>query len=158
MSDNEIKILGYALCQKDRNRNGGGVVLYIRDCFSFIERKELIPNQLEMVCIEICRKYGKPFLISAWYRPPISNIDLFDSFEMFIDKCEIESKELLVLGDLNCDWNKTPLDSYTQKVKNICVLYQLSHPRWLINNLTKSLATQIDLILANNPKASPIME
>ena len=54
-----------------------------------------------MVCIEICRKYGKPFLISAWYRPPNSNIDLFDSFEMFINKCEIESKELLVLGDLN---------------------------------------------------------
>ena len=98
----------------------------IRDCFSFIEWKELIPNQLEMVCIEICRKYGKPFLISAWYRPPNSNIDLFDSFEMFINKCEIESKELLVLGDLNCDWNKTPLDSHTQKLKNICVLYQLS--------------------------------
>ncbi len=126
ISDNEIKIPGYALCRKDRNRNGGGVVLYIRDCFSFIERKELIPNQLEMVCIEICRKYGKPFLISAWYRPPNSNIDLFDSFEMFINKCEIESKELLVLGDLNCDWNKTPLDSHTQKLKNICVLYQLN--------------------------------
>jgi exonuclease III len=37
ISDNEINISGYALCQKDRNRNGGGVVLYIRDCFSFIE-------------------------------------------------------------------------------------------------------------------------
>ena len=59
ISDNEIKIPRYALCRKDRNRNGGGVVLYIRDCFSVIERKELIPNQLEMVCIEICRKYGK---------------------------------------------------------------------------------------------------
>jgi hypothetical protein len=65
----------------------------------------MIPNQLEMVCIEICRK---SFLISAWCRPPNSNTDLFDSFEMFINKCEIESKELLVLRDLYCDWNKTP--------------------------------------------------
>jgi hypothetical protein len=104
-------------------------VLYIKDCFSFIERKELIPNQLEMVCIEICRKYGKPFLISAWYRPPNSNIDLFDSFEMFINKCEIESKELLVLGDLNCDWNKTPLDmqSYAKTKKYMCVVSRLSN-------------------------------
>ena len=154
ISDNEIKIPGYALCRNDRNRNGGGVVLYIRDCFSFIQRKELIPNQLEMVCIEICRKYGKLFLISAWYRPPNSNIDLFDSFEMFINKCEIESKELLVLRYLNCDSNKTPLDSHTQKLKNICVLYQLSQIIDEPTRVTKFSATQIDLILAaNNPES-----
>ena len=73
---------------------------------------------------------------------------------MFINKCEIESKELLVLGDLNCDWNKTPLDSHTQKLKNICVLYQLK--RQIIDEptrVTMSSATQIDLFLANNPES-----
>ncbi len=72
---------------------------------------------------------------------------------MFINKCEIESKQLLVLEDLNCDWNKTPLDSHTQKLKNICVLYQLSQIIDEPTRVTKSSATQIDLILANNPES-----
>ena len=31
ISDNEISIPGYSLIRKDRNRAGGGVVLYIRE-------------------------------------------------------------------------------------------------------------------------------
>ena len=31
ISDNEIRIASYTACQKDRNRFGGGVVMYIRD-------------------------------------------------------------------------------------------------------------------------------
>ncbi len=47
---------------------------------------ETVPNPLEMVCtcIEIHRQYSKPVLISSWYRPPSSNIDLFHNFEIFI--------------------------------------------------------------------------
>ena len=36
--DNEININGYNIVCKDRNRSGGGVVLYIRDTVSFSER------------------------------------------------------------------------------------------------------------------------
>jgi hypothetical protein len=63
-----------------------------------------------MVCIEIHRQYSKLFLISSWYRPPSSNIDLFDNFEIFIQKCELEDKEIIVLGDFNCDVIKSPCD------------------------------------------------
>ena len=111
ISDNEVKISGYVACRKDRNRYGGGVLLYVRNCFSFRMRNEFISKQLEMVCIEIYRQYGKPFLVCAWYRPPNSNINLFDSFENFIKQCDVENKDLIILGDLNCDWNKSPLDN-----------------------------------------------
>ena len=36
---------------------------------------------------------------------------------MFIKKCDKENKQLFVLGDLNCNWNKSPLDSHTKKSK-----------------------------------------
>ena len=80
ISDNEIKIPEYVSCRRDRNRYGGGVVLFIKNCFSFRKHNELIPEQLEMVCIEIYRQYGKPFLVCSWYRLPNSNVNLFDSF------------------------------------------------------------------------------
>ena len=105
-----------------------------------------------MVWIEICRQHGKSFLISTWYRPQNSNANLFESFETFI-KCDQEYKDLFILGDFNCDWNKSPLDSHTHRLKSLCTLYQLGQ---IINEptrVTKSSANQIDLILLNNPES-----
>ena len=70
-----------------------------------------------------------------------------------LKKCDREYKDLFILGDLNWDWNKSPLDSHTHRLKSLCTLYQL---RQIINEptrVTKSSATQIDLILLNNPES-----
>ena len=72
--DNEINIIGYNMIRNDRNRFGGGVVLYIRDTISFSERKDLVPEPLEMICIEVRRPHKTAFLVSAWYRPPKVNV------------------------------------------------------------------------------------
>jgi hypothetical protein len=77
-----------------------------------------------MVCIEINKPYNKSLLINAWYRPPNSNINLFDEYAEFLCKCEAENKEFIVLGDLNCDVSKTPLDNQTRKLQFLCSLYQ----------------------------------
>ena len=49
--DNEINIIGYNMIRNDRNRSGGGVVLYIRDTIYFSERKDLVPEPLEMIYV-----------------------------------------------------------------------------------------------------------
>ena len=43
--DNEISIPGYNFIRKDRNRSGGGVVLYIRDNIPFSNREDLVPRR-----------------------------------------------------------------------------------------------------------------
>ena len=68
--DNEININGYNIVRKDRNRSGCGVVLYIRDTISFSERKDLVPESLGMICIEVRQPHRTAYLISTWYRPP----------------------------------------------------------------------------------------
>ena len=93
ISDNEISIPGYSLIRKDRNRAGGGDVLYIRENISFSNREDLVPCTLEMVCAEIIylysnyaeiiRSHSKPFLVCTRYRPPNSIMDLFNECEMF---------------------------------------------------------------------------
>ena len=62
------------MIRKDRNRAGGGVVIYIRDIISFSERNDLVPGGLEMLCLEVARPFSKSFLVCTWYRPPNSNI------------------------------------------------------------------------------------
>ena len=59
ISNNEIHIDGFNIIRKDRNRFGGGVVLYVRQNISFSDRIDLIHDELEMVCIELSLPYNK---------------------------------------------------------------------------------------------------
>jgi hypothetical protein len=51
--DREIHIIGYNMIRKDRTRNGGGVIIYLRDTISFSERNDLTSKSLKMICLEI---------------------------------------------------------------------------------------------------------
>ena len=78
-----VEIPGYEVIRKDRNRNGGGVAIYVKSNVNFIRRDDLIPTNLEAVCIEILKPKSKPFLVATWYRPPDTKIELFHDFELF---------------------------------------------------------------------------
>ena len=101
------------------------MVLYVRDNIPFSVRNDLIPNQLEMVCIEVSRSYNKSFLISTWYRPPNSNLDILDEWALFLSKCDNENCELIIIVDFNCDVGKSPPDHQSQKLQFIRGLYQI---------------------------------
>ena len=60
-------------------------------------------EDIEFLTIEINTDKTKPFLISTWYRPPNSPIDLFNNFESILRLIDIEEKESIILGDMNCD-------------------------------------------------------
>ena len=66
------------------------MALYIRDTISYSERNDLIPDRLEIICIEVNRPHSKSFLVSTWYRPPNSEMDLFDDCDLFLSKCDSE--------------------------------------------------------------------
>ena len=70
ITDGEISIPGFILIRKDRNAAGCGVVLYIRESFSYIDSSDLVPNRLEMLCTEIIRPFSKSLFVCTWYRPP----------------------------------------------------------------------------------------
>ena len=65
--DSEINIDGCIIIRKDRNRNGGGIAIYIRNNISCSERIDLTLGlgNLEMICTEINKVNFRSFLISA---------------------------------------------------------------------------------------------
>ena len=150
VSDDEISIPGYYHIRKDRNRYGGGVLLYVRESLPFSERNDLlISDSLEMLCIEITKPHNKSFLIVTWYRPPNSEVSLFNEYETFLRKCDLENIEVIIMGDLNCDIIKCPPEAHTRRLQFLSSLYQY---RQLINEptrVTRTSATLIDLILTN---------
>ena len=59
---NTVNIQGYEIFTKSRNREGGGVALYCRDNLTVINRTELVPVELEAVCLEVIKPKFKPIL------------------------------------------------------------------------------------------------
>ena len=49
ISDHEISVPGYDFVRNDRHRNGGGVVLYIRNSINFKIRHDLMMDSLELL-------------------------------------------------------------------------------------------------------------
>ena len=64
IDDSEIRIPGYTLIRRDRNRSGGGVAMYIRNNLIFVQRDELCSDtQLEILVAEIKLEKEKPFFL-----------------------------------------------------------------------------------------------
>ena len=53
ISDGELNLFGYNILRNDRNRNGGGVALYIKDVFKFKRRDDLCVDNIECIRIEL---------------------------------------------------------------------------------------------------------
>ena len=82
ISDNEITVDGCNIIRHDRTVNGrfgGGVFFYIRSNVNFILREELEIKPLEILSIEVRKLSSEPFVITTWYKPPNSSVDLFFS-------------------------------------------------------------------------------
>ena len=81
ITDNQYKIDNYTIVRKDRSRTGGGVCTYFRNTIAFKNRFELIPSDLEAVCLEVMKPKSRPFVVLSVYRPPNSSSEFFDMIE-----------------------------------------------------------------------------
>ena len=95
INDKTIKIPGYDIIRRDRDRNGGGVAIYIRSIISYKNHIEVIPDNLESICLEIQKPKSKPLLIVTWYRPPNSNTGILNDFETLLRKLDDTNTDII---------------------------------------------------------------
>ena len=73
----EVAISNYSLVRLDRHRHGGGVAIYIHNCFQY----NIVlsgPADLELVVVSVS-KPGFNLCLGVFYRPPSSASTIFDS-------------------------------------------------------------------------------
>ena len=87
----------------DRNRQGGGVAIYVKDTISYKIRDDLPIGGLEIVCIEVQLRCSSPFIVLARYRPPNYDKLRLIELEQILQILDSENKEIILLGDTNCD-------------------------------------------------------
>ena len=120
-----VKIKGYNIVRKDRNRDGGGVAIYYRNHLNVIIRDDFINDELESICLEITKSRCKPWFIASIYRLPSTKIEILGKIHDFIQKMDHEHKDIIIVGDLNCDFLSKTKTSYTDQLNDMLELFQI---------------------------------
>ena len=125
VSNDEINIDGFRVVRKDRNRNGGGIAIYIRNDLNFKVLEHISLNNLEALPLLIGTNHAKPFVFVSWYRPPNSPICIFDYYEELLVFLDNFHHDIIIMGDINCDIKKLPLTNNTKRLNEINTVFSL---------------------------------
>ena len=144
-TDSKISLDGYnTVLRADRDREGGGVCLYIKkkNNLAFICGLDLYDENVESLWIELLLLRTKPIIIGVCYRPPKDN-DFLDRFQRIISLVRSDC-EFMVLGDLNTDILANKTYSLLRKYLDMLHTFHLKH---LISEPTRISSTRSDLVL-----------
>ena len=138
---------GYQQERLDRTCNGGGVSVYIRDSIKYKPRSDVPVDGLEIICIEVEPPKSKSFLVLAWYRPPSDPVVSFDKLEKVLSFLDKEGKEIILLGDTNCDLTQKQAEqSIDNNSKHMLHLYELFSFNELVEEPTRVTLTTSSII------------
>ena len=136
--DYELAIEGYKIFRNDRDANGGGVAIYVKDSLPepIIELKS---DKLELLSLRIKPKNAKSFIFVCWYRPPTSVVDnaAFENLREILGKLDNEEKEIILVGDTNCGI----MDHIKANTKTIKLVYSENQLEQLIKSYTRVAVT-----------------
>ena len=140
-------VAGYQQERLERTCNGGGVSIYIRDSIKYKHRSDVSVDDLEIICIEVEPAESKSFLVLAWYRPPGDPVASFDKLEKVLSYLDKEGKEIILLGDTNCDLTpkqaEQPIDNNSRHMLD---LYELFSFKQLVEEPTRVTLTTSSII------------
>ena len=152
IADSQFDIEGYDIIRRDRNIHGGGVAFYVAQSLTYVNRQDLLSHEdLEILTVEIKKPKSKPFLVTTWYRPPDSKVEIFDKFESYLLKLDQEDKESIIMGDTNCNLLSQSLDHKAEHLKFITETYQYIQLIDQPTRITSSTRTLIHHIFTNKP-------
>ena len=122
ISDDEVSIQGYSILRNDRDRNGGGVALFIHELlhYSFLD----VENTFDVEAVSAKIIFGcKHLAITTIYRPPSADVHHLNKKILYMDKVEALATNVVFVGDFNLDVLK--LGGNLNKVSDLCINLQL---------------------------------
>lgn len=103
ISDEDIEFEGFHKpVRLDRNRFGGGVIIYVKNNLQFFIRNDLSNPNIEIIWLEIHCVNNK-FLTGVMYRPPNSRTDVLDNLAISLENALDTGLSKLLMGDFNID-------------------------------------------------------
>ena len=120
---NQFAIKGYSKpCKFDRNRNGGGVFIYVREDIPSRELKIYnTPDETESIFVKIDLIKTKWLFCGCYHTPGQSDQYFFENFGKTLDKYSKHYDKYMFVGDFNAEKSEPCLSQflYEYKAKNI---------------------------------------
>lgn len=126
IDDEVVRINGFNFIRKDREAGrGGGVLVYIRNCFDFSEIDYIDAQYSEQIWIEL-RINRIKYSFGVLYRPPNGDITKFlEEYEENLCKILLNYKYMISTGDFNI--NMANVDSNScQQLLSLLSAYNLN--------------------------------
>ena len=140
-----------------KNKQGGGVSLYINKSYQFRERFDLATNENDVIESQVIELTAKPknILIGIIYRPPNGKVEEFkECLSGLLQTLDLENKKCFLMGDFNLDLLKIEENRHIKDFTNIMfssAFYPLISRPTRISNTS---ATLIDNIFVNKIEES----
>ena len=147
ISDVEIGIDGFRVFRRDRNRNGGGVLVYVPLGIKCVRRNDLERSDIEALCLQLKLKVGTLILCNV-YRPPSAPIAWFDSWEIMVENIVQAGDVVVMLGDFNCDMLGS--DATVRRLDDTMSEYNLRQEISGPTRVTHGSQSLIDLLFTSN--------
>jgi exonuclease III len=132
VNDWQITINGYSLLGRDRNRNGGGVALYIQNHIHFKRRDDNI-CQIEALWAQVHLLHQAPILVGCVFRPPSSKVSYLDYLCTGFEQATDRNRDAIILGDFNINWK----DHNSSNITKLLIYAESCGLKQLVNDTTK---------------------
>ena len=121
-------------------------MIYYKSKFIVRPRTEMNTDEIEAIWIEMIFPNKSRTLILSVYRPTNADINDFNAMmENLPDVVSCEEKEIIILGDFNCDLSAKQLSPDTRKLCKLLNIYQFTQTIKEPTRITEQSSTLIDL-------------
>jgi exonuclease III len=155
-SDDDWKLFhidGYTMYRRDRDRAGGGSIMYISKTMTYqvLTLPFNLPFELEVTVLRLRYEGMKPVILVLIYNPPNHSkpafLEALNSIMLFLQQSELE---YVILGDVNIDLLKC--DPITFKLFSLRKQYGLHQLMFGATRKTAESESCIDHIYVNTPR------
>lgn len=149
INSNEVNIPDYDMFFKHRNRQGGGVAIYVKNNLCAVRRSDLDKSNVECLWIEL-KLTCKKLLLCSIYRPPSAGTEYYNDILDVFEKALSENKVTVISGDLNFNFtnDETLYNNPLHYIENLYGLTQLITDFTRVTNSSRSI---IDIIFTSDP-------
>ena len=103
ITDGEVSISSFTLYRKDRKgKRGGGIMVYVHNSRRCRCRDDLENDDIEAIWLELHLR-SRTILLCNVYQPPSSDVSSLSSIINMVEAATSKGKEVVVMGDLNCN-------------------------------------------------------
>lgn len=156
IEDNELLVSGYNFFRKDRQKRGGGILLYMNDSITCIRRLDLEPTSSMFDEIMVCelKLTNESVYVILFYRPPNASFNFNANLcQVLLNVQRLGKNSIYVMGDLNMPHvNWSSLTSTVPIEQDLCEILDRFNITQINKNPSRDVNPNIlDIVASNKP-------